>query len=220
MWQWIAAIAAVLLTRATFLTATPAKRRRSTDTVPTMVVLGSGGHTAEMLKLLGSLRPERYFPRCFVIAATDAMGAAKAQSFEQQLRQQRSSEQHVAPKQADAVVEVISRSREVGQSYLTSVLTTLRALASAFGVVWRHRPELLLVNGPGTCIPICAAALLFRFFGAGATRIVYVESIARVASLSLSGLILYHCRATSAFYVQWPKLQRRYPRALYEGRLY
>lgn len=52
----------------------------------------SGGHTAEMLKLLGSLRPDRYTPRCYVVAATDAMGTAKAQSFEQQLRQ-RSSEQ-------------------------------------------------------------------------------------------------------------------------------
>lgn len=52
------------------------------------------------------------------------------------------------------------------------------------------------------------------------TRIVYVESIARVTSLSLSGLILYHCRAASAFYVQWPRLQARYPRSLYQGRLY
>lgn len=44
---------------------------------------------------------------------------------------------------AAAVVDVIPRSREVGQSYLTSVLTTLRALAAAFAVVWRRRPELV-----------------------------------------------------------------------------
>lgn len=61
---------------------------------------------------------------------------------------------------------------------------------------------------------------LRRLAGAAQTRIVYVESIARVRSLSLTGLILYHCRATSAFFVQWPALQQQYPRSTYEGRLY
>lgn len=42
MWQWTTAIAAILLIRVLFLTVSPAKRRRSTDIVPTMVVLGSG----------------------------------------------------------------------------------------------------------------------------------------------------------------------------------
>jgi beta-1,4-N-acetylglucosaminyltransferase len=51
-------------------------------------------------------------------------------------------------------------------------------------------------------------------------RIVYVESIARVTSLSLSGRILYAARAADAFFVQWPKLQLRYPRSRYAGRLY
>ena len=61
-----------------------------------------------------------------------------------------------------AVVDVIPRSREVGQSWLTSNFTTLRALAPAAGIVLRRRPRLLLVNGPGTCIPVCAAAFVFR----------------------------------------------------------
>ena len=63
---------------------------------------------------------------------------------------------------AAAVVDVIPRSREVGQSWLTSNFTTLQALAPAAFIVLRRRPRLLLVNGPGTCIPICAAAFVFR----------------------------------------------------------
>ena len=59
-----------------------------------------------------------------------------------------------------------------------------------------------------------------RFLGLMDTRIVYVESIARVASLSLSGRILYHVRAAAAFYVQWPALRARHPRSAYAGRLY
>eukprot|EP00208_Stichococcus_sp_RCC1054_P002708 CAMPEP_0206134952 /NCGR_PEP_ID=MMETSP1473-20131121/331_1 /ASSEMBLY_ACC=CAM_ASM_001109 /TAXON_ID=1461547 /ORGANISM="Stichococcus sp, Strain RCC1054" /LENGTH=212 /DNA_ID=CAMNT_0053526609 /DNA_START=392 /DNA_END=1030 /DNA_ORIENTATION=+ len=177
----------------------------------TMVVLGSGGHTAEMLTLLRGLDPTKYASLTFVVAATDRMGAAKAQQA-LSLRGQ--------PEGEPAVVDVIPRSREVGQSYITSVATTLRALAAAFTIVWRRRPDLLLVNGPGTCIPICAAALLLRAFGLAKTHIVYVESIARVTSLSLSGRILYHSRIASAFFVQWPALHRRYPRSTYQGRLY
>jgi beta-1,4-N-acetylglucosaminyltransferase len=51
-------------------------------------------------------------------------------------------------------------------------------------------------------------------------RIVYVESIARVRKLSLSGAILYHSRLADAFFVQWAELQARLPRSMYAGRLY
>lgn len=51
-------------------------------------------------------------------------------------------------------------------------------------------------------------------------RIVYVESIARVRKLSLSGAILYASRVADQFFVQWPELQARYPRSTYAGRLY
>ena len=48
--------------------------------------------------------------------------------------------------------------------------------------------------------------------------LVYVESIARVETLSLSGKILY--RIADQMFVQWPQLQRKYPGVLCVGRLY
>lgn len=36
-----------------------------------------------MLMLLNSMDKQRYFPRCYVVAATDSMSAAKAQAKEQ-----------------------------------------------------------------------------------------------------------------------------------------
>lgn len=39
----------------------------------------AGGHTAEMLTLLRGLDPTKYASLTFVVAATDRMGAAKAQ---------------------------------------------------------------------------------------------------------------------------------------------
>ena len=50
---------------------------------PTLVVLGSGGHTAEMLALLRSRAAGAALaPRAYVVAATDAIGAGKARAHE------------------------------------------------------------------------------------------------------------------------------------------
>ncbi|KAK9907372.1 hypothetical protein WJX75_002431 [Coccomyxa subellipsoidea] len=183
--------------------------------VRTMIVLGSGGHTAELLALLEHMDMERYSPRTYIVASTDRMGAQKATAFEVQKQVSISAQGETLP---PFKVCMIPRSREVGQSYLTSIWTTLVALWVAFSIVYRESPQLLLVNGPGTCIPICLAARLLGFLRG--TRIVYTESIARVSSLSLSGKILYHLRLADAFFVQWHELQKRFPRSTCCGRLF
>eukprot|EP00884_Botryococcus_braunii_P019054 jgi/Botrbrau1/5832/Bobra.0366s0014.1 len=180
-----------------------------------MIVLGSGGHTAEMLTLVGQLDKKRYSPRTYIVAETDQMGAQKALTSE-------GLDPSTPGGGADNGVKVctIPRSREVGQSYITSVVTTLIAMLAAFMIVLKENPDLVLVNGPGTCIPICVAAFFFRLVGLGRAKIVYVESIARTCSLSLSGKLLYHLRIADRFFVQWPSLQHRFPRSIYSGRLY
>lgn len=47
---------------------------------------------------------------------------------------------------ANALVHTIPRSREVGQSYITSVWTTLYALGYSAVLVLRERPELVSVE--------------------------------------------------------------------------
>uniref|UniRef100_A0A7R9VZC0 UDP-N-acetylglucosamine transferase subunit ALG14 n=1 Tax=Chlamydomonas euryale TaxID=1486919 RepID=A0A7R9VZC0_9CHLO len=190
----------------------------------TMVVLGSGGHTAEMLKLMQAMDKARYSPRVYVVAATDKMSGRKAEDFEARLQDAAAATTSDAAGAADCEpayeVWTIPRSREVGQSYVTSVWTTLVALVYAARAVALAKPDVLLVNGPGTCIPIAFAAYVFRLFWPKPCRIFYVESIARTRKLSLSGLILYHLRMADLLFVQWDELQRKYPRTTYAGRLY
>jgi hypothetical protein len=53
--------------------------------VPTLIVLGSGGHTAEMCQLLLSLSMSQYRvyePRCYVLAQTDTMSEEKLRRLE------------------------------------------------------------------------------------------------------------------------------------------
>src|SRR5262249_223359 len=115
----------------------------------TAIVMGSGGHTSEMLKLLSGLSAQdlsaEFLPREYIVARTDTMSHAKVNQFEQH-------QQHQQGGDSSYKVHSTYRSRHVGQSYLTSVFTTLLACLLAIPLAWRVRPRLLLVNGPGTCV--------------------------------------------------------------------
>jgi beta-1,4-N-acetylglucosaminyltransferase len=158
-----------------------------------MIVLGSGGHTMEMLKMLHEMD---HVP-VYVMAESDL------------------SSQHKI-KQVD-LLERIPRSRYVHQSWWTTPFTTAYALFFCMKLIWKHHPKVLVCNGPGTCVPLCLVAFIFRFVFMFQTRIVFIESFARVTSLSLSGKILYHI--SDRFLVQWPDLLPGYPRAEFHGRL-
>ncbi len=43
----------------------------------------TGGHTSEMMGLLGALDFSKYHPRVYVVANTDGISASKVQAFEQ-----------------------------------------------------------------------------------------------------------------------------------------
>lgn len=112
----------------------------------------------------------------------------------------------------------VPRAREVGQSYATSVLTTLWAFFSSVSVVLKYRPQAIICNGPGICVPVVFAALLLRFLGFDC-RVMFVESACRVERLSLSGKILYHLSLCDLFLVQWEALiKNAAPKAICVGR--
>ncbi|XP_023552178.1 UDP-N-acetylglucosamine transferase subunit ALG14-like [Cucurbita pepo subsp. pepo] len=187
-------------------------RNKCLKPVSTLIVLGSGGHTAEMLNVLSELQKDLFAPRFYIAAATDNMSLQKARTYENQLADKTGAE-------VDKIAQFmqIYRSREVGQSYFTSVWTTLIATLHALWLMLKLRPQVILCNGPGTCIPLCVIAFIFKVLGIRWSSIFYVESIARVKRLSLSGLILYKLYMADQFFVQWPQLQRLYPRARYVG---
>ncbi|KAI4365232.1 hypothetical protein MLD38_021233 [Melastoma candidum] len=168
------------------------------------------GHTAEMLNLLSLLEKDRFSPRFYIAAATDNMSLQKARVMENLIN-------NTGEKSGDSAKYMqIYRSREVGQSYITSVGTTLYAIAHALLLMIQLRPQ-IICNGPGTCIPLCGIAFVFKVIGIRWSSIFYVESIARVRRLSLSGLLLYKLRMADQFFVQWPQLKKQYPRAEYVG---
>ncbi|KAJ1632510.1 asparagine-linked glycosylation 14-like protein [Pavlovales sp. CCMP2436] len=166
-----------------------------------------------MLRLLASLcANEAYVHIDFVLAETDRSSRASAEGLREALA---CTERPLPP----VSFHTITRSREVGQSYVTSLFSTLHAMMHALRTVFSCRPDLILCNGPGTCLPICAIAFVATSFAPWPIRIVYVESVARVRSLSLTGRIIWKLGLADAFFVQWPELVERYPGCKFMGRL-
>ncbi|CAI4223983.1 unnamed protein product [Auanema sp. JU1783] len=173
--------------------------------VALLTVLGSGGHTTEMLELLKHF-DEKYSPRVYVIAETDKMSETKMS-------------QYARCEGVSSSIRYLPRSREVGQNYFSSVFTTLHSIACSFRLVWDANPDLVLVNGPGTCIPIVVAAALFDMLRLRDTVIIYEESLCRVESLSLSGALLYYSGLADDVIVQWEQLKEKYPHAVLASEL-
>ncbi|XP_067583076.1 UDP-N-acetylglucosamine transferase subunit ALG14 isoform X4 [Pseudorca crassidens] len=101
-----------------------------------LVVAGSGGHTTEILRLLENLS-DAYSPRHYIIADTDEMSAHKINSFEGNRADRNPSAMFT-----EYYIHRIPRSREVQQSWLSTVLTTLYSMWLSFPLTHRVKPDL------------------------------------------------------------------------------
>ncbi|OCL01352.1 glycosyltransferase family 1 protein [Glonium stellatum] len=170
----------------------PPKRRIGTPT-RLLIVLGSGGHTAEMLGALHGLDPRKYTHRTYVISSGDVFSTEKAAEFE------RSLELKDATKRLDQLIDmneqmqertgtgsydiaIVPRARRIHQSLLSTPLSALRCLWACFNILmapsntttvslagrWRAElydyPDLIVTNGPATAVIVILASLILRFF--------------------------------------------------------
>uniref|UniRef100_A0A183CGL7 UDP-N-acetylglucosamine transferase subunit ALG14 n=1 Tax=Globodera pallida TaxID=36090 RepID=A0A183CGL7_GLOPA len=170
-----------------------------------MAVLGSGGHTTEMFKML-AVQDDLFPERTYVIAQSDKLSGLKVEEFEREHGNRFS-------------VKTIPRAREVDQSYLSAVGSTLTAFFHSFLLVNKERADVVISNGPAIGLGICFFARFFDLTRIHRCRVVFIESICRVQKLSLTGWIVYHFRIAHAFLVQWKDLQKKYPKTEYVGRL-
>ena len=154
-----------------------------------MIVLGSGGHTKEMIRLVDLLGPD--YEYSYLVCADDELSRQKI-------------------KTPGAVYPVI-RPRLLNIGVLTIGLRTLWAAGQAFVALCRTRPHAIISAGPGIAVPSC---ILAKFLG---IKVIYIETGSRVFALSTSGKILSHF--ADLFFVQWEELLTSYPEAIYAGRL-
>ncbi len=85
-------------------------------------------------------------------------------------------------------------------------------LWEAWRILRAERPGVILSTGAGPAVPFALVGRLL--FG---TKVIFVETLTRIESPSLTGRIMYFL-AHRLFY-QWPTLGRAFPRGVYGGPL-
>ncbi|KAK0514427.1 hypothetical protein JMJ35_003044 [Cladonia borealis] len=202
-----------------------------------LIVLGSGGHTAEMLSLLHNLDPNRYTHRSYVVSSGDEFSAERAREFERGLRgkgkgkgkgkgggndRSGNGNENRNDEGKGFSIHLIPRARTIHQPLLSTPFTSLRCLYASLILLYNHPhgyPDLVLTNGPATALMVILASTIIRFFafmpviGRPGTvekmRTIYVESWARVKRMSLSGRIIVWCGLCNRVVVQWKGLEER-----------
>ena len=168
-----------------------------------LVVLGEGGHTKEMITLVNMLAEPR---GAGVSPASSKPDIAFGYMMVDDDLVSESKICHSGP------IYRVMRPRDKEHHLIRDACKTLFSAWQSWSTLRAFRPDAVLTSGPSVAVPVC---ILARLTG---RRVLFVETGSRVTELSLTGKILY--RVATVFFVQWPELAERYPRAIYAGRLF
>ena len=154
-----------------------------------MIIFGSGGHTTEMLLMLESLNLAAYRQVHLIIARSDSWSLTKiTEHFKTSMKH--SVDLSKLDSKSNIKIWRVFRAREVKQSYVTSVFTTLVALLQSLYITLYCKVDLVVSNGPGTALPIVFCNWLLSRFSGWKSQTLFIESFCRVTSLSLTGKLL------------------------------
>lgn len=128
-----------------------------------LVVLGNGGHSAEMLQLVEMLGPNYQYS--YMIADNDQISASKIQWVGRIYR--------------------VPLPREK-PTFRRSIRRTVLAIFAQLIVLIRCRPQVILSTGANIAVPI---SVFGRLLG---VKVIHVETGSRIYLMSTTGRIMYH----------------------------
>jgi UDP-N-acetylglucosamine:LPS N-acetylglucosamine transferase len=153
-----------------------------------LYILGSGGHTAQMIELSKDLKEKiNYF---YLIQKDDVLSQKKI----------------IYP---DKIIR-IKRNADFNENKLNIFLKTIFSFFKAIKIINKNKINVIISCGPGVSIPFFYAGFLLR------KKLIFIESWLRLTSKSISGKLIY--LIANLFFVQWKENLTNYPKALYRGR--
>ncbi|KAI1780393.1 glycosyltransferase family 1 protein [Hypoxylon cercidicola] len=180
-----------------------------------LVICGSGGHTSEMLRmLLRSIRIEEIGHRRWAIGADDPISFQKVLKFEQRI-----GNLQVRGAAIDTFnIASFNRARHVHQGWSSTLATATKCICNVIEILivppTRQRPyfqfpNVIVTNGPGTGFLFLLVAHILKVLcivPEPFMKTIYVESWARVNTLSLTGKLVKLFQVADMFIVQHRQL--------------
>ncbi|MDD3303436.1 MAG: polysaccharide biosynthesis protein [Clostridia bacterium] len=94
---------------------------------------------------------------------------------------------------------------------LKYIWTILYNIIKCISIIIKFKPETIVTTGAQVGGIMCFLGKIAK------KRIIYIESLAKIDSLSVTGKMVY--KFADKFYVQWESLVKKYEKAEYIGRL-
>ena len=156
--------------------------------MPILIYFHSGGHSAQMIKLVDLLGDK--YDYNFVIPTFNTIAEKKIK--------------------VEGKIHKITGSSYLGNTKVQNTVTTIICIIQTLKILMMTRPKAVITCGPSTGLLI---SILAKFFG---SKIIFIESWSRVTSFSHSGKYMY--KIADLFFVQWEELNEKYPDTIHEGR--
>ena len=158
-----------------------------------LIVLGGGGHTQQMLKLVDELDKKGKFNYEYVISSDDTISTRRI-------------------KHKGRVFRILNPRKMTDKNFFLVFLKFIPSSFQALSVLFRSKATGVLSCGPALSIHLSLLGKLFF-----RKKIIFLESWSRVYSKSLAGKFTYGI--SDLFFVQWEQEKKNYPKAVYAGRL-
>ncbi|KAH6608222.1 hypothetical protein Trco_004535 [Trichoderma cornu-damae] len=186
-----------------------------------LFVLGSGGHTREMLMMMDDgFCNFGHFHRRYLISSGDAMSENHLEDYEESLQSLCKSHQ-ASPGTYDK--RTVTRARRVHQPLWSTPFTALLSILDIFPALLvppdnevgrRLRyPGRVFSNGPATGFFVALAVHMLKVCYVApesCMKFIYVESWARISTLSLTGKLLLYTGIADVFVTQHQEVATRY----------
>ncbi len=154
-----------------------------------LIILGKGGHTAQMLRLVRLLGNK--FEYEYVIRKDDILSSKMIE--------------------IPGKIWKITTPRSYDMPLWKAIINTIKSFFEAFRIVKNSKATVVISCGAGLAVPI---SYISKLFG---KKVVFIESWSRVWKPSMSGKLIYPI--ADMFFIQWKELTKYYPKAIYAGRL-
>ena len=155
-----------------------------------LIVLGMGGHTSQILRLVNSLGEEYRYE--YVVGHDDKTSVNKI-------------------KFPGKVYKMCNPRLMKDKSVIKVFFNMFPATINAFKILWKARSRTIISAGPSLTIPLFWLAKLMGM------KTIFLESWVRVHHGSITGKLVYP--VSDLFLVQWETMKKVYPKAVYAGRL-
>jgi beta-1,4-N-acetylglucosaminyltransferase len=154
-----------------------------------LYILGSGGHTAEMIILSKDIKDKiNYF---YLIQEDDELSENKI----------------VYPGKNIFV----NRNSGFSDNYFQMFFKTIILFFKAINIIRNNNVQIIISAGPGITVPFFYAGKLLK------KKLIFIECFSRVTTKSFTGKLVYPL--CNLFFVQWKDNLKNYPEAIYRGRL-